>query len=234
MLVTNSKISDYILKKIIKHFVVDIDASKCAKLIDVNRNTINRYYNFFRDLIFECQTQKFELVKWEIEIDESYFWARRKRWYRWKLKRWRWTQKQPVFWLLKRNWSVYTEIVPNCKAETLVQIIEGKVDKLDTEIFSDMRKSYDGLVAIWYDHHYRVNHSQNEFSRWNWVHINWIENFRSFTKYRLSKFKWVKVNFEKHLKDCERRYKKTHKELEKELIKLIKNKKWWTKCINSL
>ena len=54
MLVNNSKISDYILKKIIKHFIVDIDASKCAKLIDVNRNTINRYYNFFRDLIFEC------------------------------------------------------------------------------------------------------------------------------------------------------------------------------------
>ena len=66
MLVNNSKISDYILKKIIKHFVVGIDASKCAKLIDVNRNTINRYYNFFRDLIFEYQTQKFELVTWEI------------------------------------------------------------------------------------------------------------------------------------------------------------------------
>lgn len=222
MLVRKSKISDYIIKKIIKHFVVDIEASKCSELINVNRNTINRYYDLFRSLIYQYQVIEFEKIKGSIEIDESYWWAKRKRWYRWKLKRWRWTLKQPVFGLLKRWWRVYTEIVPNCKAETLVAIIEDKIDKIETEVYSDMWKSYDWLVAIWYDKHYRVNHSDNEFSKWEWVHINGIENFRSFSKWRLAKFRWVKVNFEKHLKECERRYKKTNNQMTKALIDLLK------------
>ena len=42
-----------------------------------------------------------------VKEDESYFWARRIRW-----KRWRWAfWKIPVFWLLKRDWKVYTQIV---------------------------------------------------------------------------------------------------------------------------
>ena len=73
MLVRNSKISDYIIKKIIKHFVVDIEASKCSELINVNRNTINRYYNLFRSLIYEYQVAEFEKIKGSIEIDESYW-----------------------------------------------------------------------------------------------------------------------------------------------------------------
>jgi transposase-like protein len=222
MLVKNSKISDYILRKIIRHFVVDVDASKSADLIGVNRNTINKYYKLFRELIYELQSTEFEKVRWEIEIDESYWWAKRKRGYKGKLKRGRWTLKQPVFWLLKRGWRVYTEIVPNCKAETLVAIIEDKVDKLGTEVFSDMWRSYDGLVSIWYDKHYRVNHSANEFSKWWWVHINGIENFRWFSRWRLAKFKWVKKYFVYHLKECERRYKKTNNELEKEMYSLLK------------
>ncbi|HMY80507.1 MAG TPA: IS1595 family transposase [Candidatus Absconditabacterales bacterium] len=222
MLVRNSKISDYIIKKIIKHFVVDIEASKCSELINVNRNTINRYYNLFRSLIYEYQVAEFEKIKGSIEIDESYWGAKRKRGYRGKLKRGRGTLKQPVFGLLKRGGRVYTEIVPNCKAETLVAIIEDKIDKVETEVYSDMRKSYDGLVAIGYDKHYRVNHSDNEFSKGEGVHINGIENFRSFSKGRLAKFRGVKINFEKHLKECERRYKKTNNQMIQELINLLK------------
>jgi transposase-like protein len=225
MLVQNSKISDYKIKKIIKHFVVDVEASKCSELLEVNRNTINRYYNLFRKLIYEYQQHEFEKIKWSVEVDESYWWAKRKRGYRGKLKKWRWTLKQPVFWLLKRWWRVYTQIVPNCKAETLVAIIEHKVDKIDSELYSDMWKSYDWLVAIWYDKHYRVNHGDNEFSKWDWVHINWIENFWGFSKWRLAKFRWVKVNFEQHLKECERRYKKTNKEMFDEIIQLLKTSK---------
>ena len=225
MLVKNSKISDFKIKKIIKHFVVDVEASKCSELLNVNRNTVNRYYNLFRKLIYEYQQTEFEKIKWLVEVDESYRWAKRKRGYRWKLKRGRWTLKQPVFGLLKRWWRVYTQIVPNCKAETLVAIIEHKVDKIDSELYSDMRKSYDWLVAIWYDKHYRVNHSDNEFSKWDWVHINGIENFWSFSKWRLAKFRWVKMNFERHLKECEWRYKKTNKEMIEGIIQLLKKQK---------
>tara|TARA_B000000565_G_scaffold241763_1_gene206806 strand:- start:4176 stop:4364 length:189 start_codon:yes stop_codon:yes gene_type:complete len=41
-------LSDYKVKKIMKHFCEDITASKTAALLEINRNTINRYYNLFR------------------------------------------------------------------------------------------------------------------------------------------------------------------------------------------
>lgn len=151
-------------------------------------------------------------------MDESYFGAKRVRWFRWKLKRWRWIKKQPVFWIMKRNGEIYTEIIPNCTANTLETIIHNKVYNRST-IVIDWRKWYDWLLDMWYDKHYRVIHWENERSKWKWIHINWIENFWSFTKRRLNKFNWVKVNFELHLKECEFRYNKINIEIEKTLIK---------------
>jgi transposase-like protein len=45
--------------------------------------------------------------------------------------------KTIVFGLLKRNGKVYTEIVPDVKAKTLVPIIRGKVVPTETEINTD-------------------------------------------------------------------------------------------------
>ena len=47
----NSKLSIYKVKKIIKCFCADIDATKTAILLELNRNTINRWYNIFRQEI---------------------------------------------------------------------------------------------------------------------------------------------------------------------------------------
>ena len=41
--------------------------------------------------------------------------------------------KTIVFWLLKRNGKVYTEIVPDVKAKTLIPIITWKTKIEDTE-----------------------------------------------------------------------------------------------------
>ena len=224
-----SKITVYELKKIIKHFCVDIDATKTSELLGFNRKTINKYFWLFRVVIYINRIDAFkEKIGWEVEVDESYFWAKRKRWFAWKLKRGRWTLKQPVFWLIKRKddsgkVEIYTEIIPNCKAITLRPIIEWKIDMDDAILYSDWWKWYDWLVDIWLDKHYRVNHGSSEFSKWNWIHINWIENFWSFTKRRLNKFNGVKVNFHLHLKECEWRYWKENVELEKDLFKMISN-----------
>lgn len=42
-----SKISDYQLKKIVKCFCSDIDATKTSEILDFNRKTINRYFRIF-------------------------------------------------------------------------------------------------------------------------------------------------------------------------------------------
>ena len=197
-----AKISDYKVKKIIKHFCLDIPASKTALLVSLNRNTINRWYMIFRKAIYVHQMREFEKIIDEDEVDESCFGARRKRGFRRKLKRGRATQKQPVFGVMKRNGRVYTEIVPNCKKATIQAIIKGKVDPA-TIIYSDGWRGYDGLVDVGFDKHFRASHSENEFSKGSGIHINGIENFWSFTKHRLAKFNGVKKHFALHLKDSE-------------------------------
>ena len=215
-----AKISDYQLKKIIHHFVVDISADQASKLLGFNRNTINRYYMIFRIAIAMHQLDEFQKFVGSVELDESYFGARRVRGFHGKLKRGRGTFKQPVFGIFERGGRVYTEIVPDCSKKTLQAVIMGKVD-IHSIMFTDGWRGYDGLVDVGFDKHFRVNHSANEFAKNKTVHINGIESFWSFTKRRLVKFNGVKEYFWLHLKECEWRWKRSDDESEKELMKII-------------
>jgi len=216
-----AKISKYKLKKIIKHFCVDILSSKTSELIGINRNTVNRYYNIFRIIIYNIQINDQIKIFGKAEVDESYFGATRIRGNHAKLKRGRGTLKRTVFGILERDGKVYTEIVPDCTKKTLQGIILGRIKK-ETVIYSDGWPGYNGLVDVGYDKHFRVNHSKNEFSKKNGTHVNGIESFWSFCKRRLSKFNGYKKNFEIHLKECEWRWNKPKEELEKELTKIVR------------
>jgi len=88
-----SKLSNYQLKKIIHHFCIDIDATKTSQLIDFNRNTINSYFTLFRQSIYHNQILQSQKFGGTIELDESYFGARRIRGFHGKLKRGRGTNK---------------------------------------------------------------------------------------------------------------------------------------------
>ena len=124
----NRPLSEYKVKKILWHFVVDVTATQTAELLQINRNTVNRYYNIFREMIYYYQQERFDKVVGSVELDESYFGATRKRGFRGKLKRGRGTQKQPVFGIFLRDGEVYTEIVPDAKKATLQAIIKRRVD----------------------------------------------------------------------------------------------------------
>ena len=206
--------------KIIEYFSDDLTAEFCSKKLWIWRKTINDWYNYFRKAIFwHSFVELNEKFNWVIEIDESYFWPTRVRWKRW---RWAWL-KTIVFWLLKRNWKVYTQIIPDAKAKSIIPIIRWKVETWST-INTDWWKAYDWLVDVWFDKHYRVHHWVNEFARWK-QHINWIESFWSFTKRRLSKFNWIrKEYFYFHLKESEFRYncRITKTDMKKNLVKILR------------
>lgn len=198
----SSKISDRKISEIMRLFSLDIPASKAAEISWLSDTTTEVRYNYFREVIsYYQEKEKYEVLSWDMELDESYFWPSRVRWKRW---RWAWW-KVKVFGLLKRNWKVYTEIVDDVSAKTPLRIIRNKVS-IGSEIHTDGRHSYDGLVDLWYERHHRVIHSENEFARGK-QHINWIESFRSYAKRRLTKFNWVpKHKFELYLKECEFRF----------------------------
>jgi len=170
----------------VRYFFLDLDAQKIALLSGLNRNTVNRYLLLIRKRIAEFCEQS-SPFRGEIEIDESYFGAKRI-----KGKRGRGAYgKTPVFGILQRGGNVYTGIVPDCARKTLQAIICGKVDP-DSVIHSDHWRDYRGLVDLGYKKHYRVHHGKNEFVHANGKrHINGIESSWFFAKRRLMKFHGV-------------------------------------------
>ena len=174
-------------------------ASQTAQGAQMNRNTINRIYARIRERIAElCEVSS--PLKGEIEVDESYFGARRIPGKRGRGAR----RKTPVFGILERGGCVYTEIVPDGSKSPLQAIIRGKVD-LESVIHTDSWPGYNGLVDVGYGH-YRVRHHLDEFSV-GLNHINGIESFGSYAKRRLAKFNGVDPKrFYYYLKECEFRF----------------------------
>lgn len=218
-----SKLSNYKIKKIIECFSLDLTADKSSKLLKLNRKTINKYYMHFRVLIYQYQTQRMKQICGEVELDEAYFGSKRLRGVVMAQKRGRGTWKQPVFGIFERSGRVLTEIIPDAKRETLRGVIRGKI-ALNSVVYTDGWRGYDGLVDIGYGKHLRINKKREGFVNDKGVHINGIESFWSYVKRRLAKFNGVKSYFEYHLKECEWRWKKTDSEIASELWRMTKIK----------
>ena len=213
-----ARISEPQFRQIVRLFALDLDATQIAALSNLNRNTINRYLRGIPERIAEyCESQS--PFSGEIEVDESYFGARRI-----KGKRGRGAfGKKAVFGIFKRNGCVYTEIVPDCRKTTLQGIIRGRVT-LDSVIYSDGWRGYNGLVDVGYGKHLRVNHVQDEFVRGK-THINGIEGFWGFAKSRLNRFRGMNQHtFYLHLKECEFRFNYRKQDLYHLILKLCRNK----------
>ena len=217
--IVRSRISEAKFRSILLYFCMDIEVVKIAKLSKVSRQSVNKIIKNIRILIAkECE--KISKMRGEIEIDESYFGAKRVRG-----KRGRGAgKKTPVFGMLKRNGQVYTQVVKNCSANELLPILSDLSDLSQSTIYSDTWKAYDGLVDYGAKAHYRVKHFKNEFALGR-NHINGIENFWGYAKHRLSKFRGIsKNNFILHLKETEFRYnmKLQNQNLYKKLLFLIR------------
>ena len=212
-----SHISEKKFRLLLRYFAMDLSASQTALLSDISRRTANSIFLKLRVRLFAACQAVSPFSGSEVEVDESYFGARRV-----KGKRGRGAGgKHIVFGIYKRNGLVFTEIVPDGQKKTLQAIIRGRVS-LDSVIHSDGWRGYNGLVDVGFDKHYRVNHSKNEFVLGD-SHINGIENFWSYAKRRLNKFNGVsKDTFYLHLKECAWRFNNRAKNLYLELLKLLR------------
>ena len=74
--VYRSGISEAKFREIVKLFSLDLEADQTAKITGLSRNTINKYYKAFRERIAAICELNSPLTG-EIEVDESYFGARR-------------------------------------------------------------------------------------------------------------------------------------------------------------
>ena len=216
--INRSRVSEAKFRDLIKYFSLDLSAQQIATLTKLNRNTVNRYLKLIRKRIAEiCESET--PFKGEIEVDESYFGAKRVRGKRGRGA----AGKTPVLGILQRQGKVYTEIVPDCAKATLQGIIRGRVSP-ESIIHSDKWRGYNGLVDLGYKKHYRVHHGTNEFARGK-NHINGIESFWSFAKNRLIKFHGIpRDTFYLHLKECEFRFNCSNKNLYYLLLKMFRER----------
>jgi len=211
-----AKISERKTRQIIRYFALDLTAQKTAVLTRLTRKSVNQIYLKIRNRVAEEAERASPFAACQIEVDESYFGARRVRGKRGRGA----SGKTIVFGIYKRNGSVYTEIVPNVQRKTLQNIIRGKVS-LDSVIHSDGWRGYNGLVDVGYSKHLRVNHSDDVFAIGD-IHINGIESFWSHAKRRLQKFNGVPPKtFYLHLKECEYRFNHRNESLQLLLLKLM-------------
>jgi transposase-like protein len=104
-----NRLSTQKINKILLCFCEDITASAAAKLVKVNRKTVNNYYNDLREKILKESLKETPLDAGEFEVDESYFGAKRVRGKRGRGA----AGKTPVFGLLKRGgWSCLRHCSP--------------------------------------------------------------------------------------------------------------------------
>ncbi len=205
------------MRQVIKYFALDLTASKTAEIVAVTRPSVSRIYIKIRQRIAE-EAERASPFGGTVEVDESYFGAKRVRGRRGRGA----AGKTIVFGIFKRNGSVYTEIVSDCKARTLQAIIRGHVAP-ESIVHSDGWRGYDGLVDVGYKKHFRVNHSDNQFAIGT-NNINGIESFWSSAKRRLQKFNGVsKKTFYLHLKESEYRFNNRKENLFRLLLKLLEN-----------
>lgn len=211
-----SKISERKFRQIVRYLAMDFTASDVAQLTGLTRKTVTVIFLRIRQRVAaECERAS-PYSDCEVEVDESYFGARRVRGKRGRGA----SGKTIVFGIFKRNGCVYTEVVPDCKKRTLQAVIRGRV-ALDTVIHSDGWRGYDGLVDVGYAKHFRVDHGNNQFVRGP-HHVNGIESFWSFAKRRLQKFNGVPARtFYLHLKESEYRFNNRNNNLARELLKLL-------------
>ena len=218
-----SRISEAKFRQIVKLFSADLTAVQIALLTKTNRNTINKILKNIRiRMIEECEKES-PFDKGEIEMDESYFGARRVRGKRGRGA----VGKTIVFGLKKRGGNVYTQVIRNCSKAEILPLISSKIGK-ETLVFTDGFKTYDSLVDLGYKKHYRVYHGRNEFSKKSGRvknHINGIENFWEIAKVRLYKFRGLdKRTFYRHIKECEFRFNHRRENLYMLLLKMFRNR----------
>lgn len=210
-----SKLTDYKIKKILRCFCHELTAVQTAKQLGLNRNTIDRYFQLFREQIVLYQERSVNQLSGNIEIDESYFGSRHHGDPRGRSTK----RKIPVVGLLKRKGIVQTRIIPNASRRSLLPIIEQLVQKSRSNVYTDKWRSYDSLVMSGYKH-YRINHSK-EFAKHH-NHINGIESFWSYVKRKMRKHNGIpRHKFYLYLKESEFRFNHRHDNIYSLLLKIV-------------
>ena len=198
---------------LVKLFELEVSARTASFQIDISYPTTLKGFDILRRGILYNLSLSDQLLKGEIEADESYFGGRRKG------KRGRGAgHKTIVLGILERGGKVSVSIVPNASAEALMTETVKKVRR-GSIVYSDKWVGYDSLMFCGYKH---LNIDHRYKFKLGKVYINGVEGFWSFAKERLIKNHGIsKEKFPIYIKEMEWRYNNRGKDLFEYLVDLM-------------
>jgi transposase len=183
---------------LIKLFELEVSAHKAGIQLGLSYPTTLKGFDILRGVILRELSRSDEVLRGEIEADESYFGGKRKG------KRGRGAGgKTIVFGILERGGKVSVKIVKDVSAETLIHGTVTKVRR-GSVVYTDKWRGYDSLMFCGY-RHLNIDHGC-KFKQGK-VCINGVEGFWSFAKERLIKHHGISKNkFLLYIKEMEWRY----------------------------
>jgi len=198
--------------QILYYFYLELSARKTARELELDYKTVQSKFMQFRKKIAEYCNKEAKKLNGELELDESYFGGKRKG------KRGRGANnKAIVFGILERKGKIYTKIVENVSAETLMNEIQNKTLK-GSVFYTDGWKSYASLEQ--YGKHNVIDHDKELVDN-NHNHINGIEGFWSFAKERFHKYHRIdKQNYPFYVKEMEFRFNHRNDNVYKLLVNI--------------
>ena len=198
---------------LIKLFELEVSARKSSIQLGVSYPTTLKGFDILRSVILQDLSQSDDILRGEIEADESYFGGKRKG------QRGRGAGgKTIVFGILERGGKVAVNIIKDVSAETLINETVTKVRR-GSIVYTDKWKGYDSLMFCGY-RHLNVDHGF-KFKQGK-VCINGVEGFWSFAKERLIKHHGISKNkFMFYIKEMEWRYNNRGKNLFDLLVKYM-------------
>lgn len=197
----------------IKMFELEVSTRRAGRLTGVSYPTALKAFNIIRRSIVEHLAHHDDLLKGELEADESYFGGKRKG------KRGRGSRnKTMVFGILERGGKVSASIVTDASAISLMQETVKKVRR-GSIVYTDKWRGYNSLRFCGYrhlniDHRYKFTNGK--------VYINGVEGFWSFAKERLIKHHGIsKDKFLLYIKEMEWRNNHRDQEVFDLLIQIL-------------
>ena len=213
-----AKISEAKFRQLVKYFEHDLDAKIVSSLLNLNRNTVNRYLWLIRKRIADFCEHQSSLIA-EVEVDNS-----SSGWNQIKERRGCGEYKKtPMFGIFLRGIKVYTKIVSDCAKADLKSIIHVRVDpgKFSHNIG---RSGCDAVVDIRLKKHYYIDHGVKQFDSHR-NHNSVIDSFLTFARARLNKFHGIADSTSYlHVKECEFRFNYRNQDLTKILLKMFRER----------
>jgi transposase len=171
-------------KEIIRWFLLEQSSLNISLRTRIERKRVLRALTIIRTSLTKDIP---EIFSGTVEVDETFLggqWKNKRRSVRDQgSKRGQGTKKQPVFGILCRNGTVWTEIVDDVGAETLQPLISRKVS-IGSIVCSDTWKAYTGIASRGYVHRL-VNHGEKQYIDGKGNHINGLEGFWGYLKRKL-------------------------------------------------